>query len=248
MILINNKTFRNTLNLIFSRRSFEKRLLKEYEEVRLLKEKGESASLFFKLRDREGRQLFAKCMGVASDSLKAEAEAAERLKASEDAELFLLPENSRADDRILIYPYLPLRSLKNVLAERKPDDGELKLLAVFFVKLLAGLRKVHIVHRDITPSNIRVREQNGRISAFLLADFGVAVMDGKIPEGGMRQLHINRTCGSRYRLGERAWDDAHSALLIFDEAAGGDGRRLSAEYEQLLAEQGKYELLWEKCR
>ncbi|MCB1143029.1 MAG: AAA family ATPase [Leptospiraceae bacterium] len=66
------------------------------------------------------------------------------------------------------------RSLKNFLNENTIDILDFINLSIELAKTLVDIHKDNIIHKDIKPHNLIVREKNGRIEDIKITDFGIS--------------------------------------------------------------------------
>lgn len=101
-----------------------------------------------------------------------EAQSAGRLDHPAIVTIYDADEDSAQSVSFIAMEYVPGRSLREVLQ----DDGDLPMDTLFFMvaRLAEALAVAHaagVVHRDVKPANILVREGDGAVK---IADFGIA--------------------------------------------------------------------------
>ena len=151
-----------------------KLILGRYRPVRPLGSGG-SGSVWLAHDERSGRDVALKIVareGNAGTRAEREAATAARLRHKRCIRALTL---SRDDEHVYIaYEYVPGRTLRDVLRARELTDRAAIQIAV---QILDGLAHAHaqgIVHRDVKPSNVLLRDGHS-VSAFLL-DFGLALI------------------------------------------------------------------------
>lgn len=196
--------------------TIEKELRAEYPDIRRISSASQSGCLFFDADSFSQGRLFLKMGTVRGADIENEYRICQYLiKHTNHEELYLLPYMEKSSSKKLVFPFVCGRSLKKVMMERDLTVQEGEKLLVFLDSLLTDLAGCKIVHRDIHFDNImcRLDAQTGEINAYMLSDFGCAVIGHeKIPDDTIRQKRKNQYAGSIYRYARYAWDDAAAAV------------------------------------
>lgn len=136
---------------------------------------GGSGSVWLARDVEHGRDVALKIVprqGNAGSRARREAEAASRLRHESCLRAHAL---ARDDDHVYIaYEYVPGRTLRDVLRAGELDDGQALEVAAQLLDALAHAHAQGIVHRDVKPANVLLRDGPGiRVKLF---DFGLAVL------------------------------------------------------------------------
>lgn len=144
---------------------------------------GQAAELYRAVDYQTNRPVLVKLFRPATDP-RAEADFLEgaRLLASL-SHPGLLPVRQFGQERgrvYLVMDHLDAPTLRGVITQRRPSDGELSRIGARIAEVLDYLHEQGVVHREVTPTNI-VLSTDGQPR---LADLGVPALAGEAGRGG----------------------------------------------------------------
>ncbi len=184
---------------------------------------GASGRVYLASEEKVGRQVAIKIITLPPAELQAQLPRIQREAQIQggiesDRIVRIFRSGLTADGRpFLVMEYLPRRSLAEWLEEQKGRPFDLEERLELFKQAVAAVREAHrlgIVHNDIKPENLFLREEGGRL-ILKLADFGVSRTKAEIDQA--RRLSLRPGSGQELISGTPgyippesfygAWDD-----------------------------------------
>lgn len=195
-----------------------------------------SGCLFFKVMLDGKKEGFVKASSFWGSDIRDEYHACQFIwERSKCRELYLLPNMSLSSEKCLVYPYSDQEDLLSLLKRRSLTMEEAECLLDFALRSIKDLSAADIIHRDIHPANILVKmDDNNRVTGFVLADFGCAVLNRKSDNRTLVGRRKNMNAGSSFRYSVKRWNDAASMAYVLIQAVGWDLLADNEKYQEII--------------
>lgn len=153
---------------------------------------------------------------------------------------YVLTDDS-TNEEYLIFSYLCGETLESFIKKRSFTQDECFRFLIFLNEILDQLFEKRIIHRDLRADNIFVTRSNEGEISFVLLDFGAAIINFEID---FSQAEIVRKAeenglGGNCRAGMAVWDDAASAVLLFNQVCKECSLLECKQYEVLTQKVGR---------
>lgn len=108
--------------------------------------------------------------------------------------------------------YINAPRLKHVLLDKKMKTVEKLRLCHTFGKIIAVLHGNHLVHGDLTTSNVLVKKIKGK-NELVMIDFGLSTFSHKAEDAAVDLVNLKKTFSATHSTIEKGWDEIQRGYL-----------------------------------